>query len=63
VAIRPRIIRIVTVGANDNVQSLAARMAYTSFQRERFFALNGLRDGAVLQRGQRVKLVVYGNRS
>ncbi|MGZ8336660.1 MAG: M48 family metalloprotease [Allosphingosinicella sp.] len=62
-AIRPRIIRIVTVGANDNVQSLAARMAYTSFQRERFFALNGLRDGAVLQRGQRVKLVVYGNRS
>ena len=62
-AIRPRVIQIVTVGANDTVQSLANRMAYTTYQAERFRALNGLASNQALQRGQRVKLVVYGRRS
>lgn len=61
-AVRPRVIQVVTVGANDNVESLARRMAYTSYQVERFRALNGLGANDALQRGQRVKLVVYGNR-
>jgi predicted Zn-dependent protease len=61
-AIRPRIIQVVTVGPNDSVQSLARRMAYSSFQVERFVALNGLGANASVQRGQRVKLIVYGNR-
>ena len=62
-AIRPRVIQIVTVGAGDTLESLAGRMAYSSFQLERFRALNGLGSTQALQRGQRVKLIVYGRRS
>lgn len=61
-AIRPRVIQIVTVGAGDTVQSLAGRMAYSSFQAERFRILNGLDADDGLERGRRVKLVVYGRR-
>jgi predicted Zn-dependent protease len=61
-AIRPRVIDIVTVGAGDTVQTLASRMAYSTYQIERFRALNGLAAGEGVQRGQRVKLVVYGQR-
>jgi len=50
------------VGAGDTVQSLAGRMAYSSYQAERFRILNGLTGNDGLQRGQRVKLVVYGRR-
>jgi predicted Zn-dependent protease len=58
-AIRPRVIQIVTAGPNDTVQSLAARMAYPSFQLERFRILNGLAANQPVRAGQRVKLVVY----
>lgn len=58
-AIKPRKLRVVTVGKNDTVQSLAARMAYKSLQAERFLALNGLRTGATLTAGQKVKIVTY----
>jgi hypothetical protein len=37
-------------------------MAYSTFQAERFRALNGLGTNGSVQRGQRVKLVVYGQR-
>lgn len=62
-AIRPRRIQIVTVGPNDTEQSLARRMAYSNYQLERFRALNGIGNSLTLQRGQRVKLIVYGQRS
>ncbi len=62
-AIRPRVIQLVTVGPNDTVQSLANRMAYSTYQAERFRALNGLGTTGSVQRGQRVKLVVYGRRT
>lgn len=58
-AIKPRKLRVVTVGKGDNVQSLAGRMAYKSLQAERFLALNGLRTGATLVTGQKVKIVTY----
>ena len=61
-AIRPRVLQIVTVGPSDTVQSLANRMAYSTYQAERFRALNGLGVNGSVQRGQRVKLVVYGQR-
>ena len=62
-AIRPRVIQVVTVGPRDTVQSLSSRMAYPNYQMERFTALNGLTANSTLQRGQRVKVVVYGRRT
>ncbi|HYJ30885.1 MAG TPA: M48 family metalloprotease [Allosphingosinicella sp.] len=62
-AIRPRIIQIHTVRAGDTVASLSGRMAYTSYQQERFRTLNGIAANAALRPGDRVKLVVYGTRS
>ena len=61
-AIRPRIINVVTVRPGDTVQSLASRMAYRSFQLERFLSLNNLAANSRLAPGHKVKLVVYGNR-
>lgn len=62
-AIRPRIIDVVTVGRGDTIQSLASRMAYRDYQYDRFLALNGLAANSRLVPGQKVKLVVYGNRT
>ncbi|HEY0043468.1 MAG TPA: M48 family metalloprotease [Allosphingosinicella sp.] len=62
-AIRPRMIDVVTVRAGDTVQSLANRMAYTDLKLERFRVLNALGASSTLTPGQKVKLVVYGNRS
>ena len=61
-AIRPRVIHIATVRPGDTVQSLAARMAYRDYKLDRFLALNGLAASTRLVPGQRVKLVVYGDR-
>jgi predicted Zn-dependent protease len=61
-AIRPRVIQIHTVRSGDTVASLSGRMAYTTYQQERFRALNGLSANAALRAGDRVKLVVYGSR-
>lgn len=58
-AIKPRKIRIVTVGRSDSVATLAGRMAYRNFQTERFLALNGLTGSATLTPGQKVKIVTY----
>lgn len=57
--VAPRVIDVVTVGAGDTVQSLAARMAYSNAQVERFRVLNGLSSNATVRAGQKVKLVVY----
>ncbi|WP_120717740.1 M48 family metalloprotease [Tsuneonella amylolytica] len=54
----PRVIDVVTVGSNDTVQSLAARMAYTTAQEQRFRVLNGLSSAERVVPGQKVKLVV-----
>jgi predicted Zn-dependent protease len=59
-AVKPRRIDVVTVRSGDTVASLAARMAYSSMQAERFLTLNALPAGTTLRPGQRVKLVVYG---
>jgi predicted Zn-dependent protease len=62
VAIRPRIIDVVTVAPGETVQSLAGRMAYRDFKLDRFLALNGLAANSPLVPGQKVKLVIYGAR-
>lgn len=61
-AIRPRIIHVVTITPGDTVQSLAGRMAYRDFKLERFLSLNGLDANSRLLPGQKVKLIVYGQR-
>jgi predicted Zn-dependent protease len=58
--IKPRIVRIVAVRPGDTMASLAGRMAYPSFQAERFRVLNALAPDAVLKPGQKVKLIVFG---
>jgi predicted Zn-dependent protease len=58
----PRVIDVVTVGRNDTVQSLAARMAYTDAREQRFRVLNGLGANQTVAVGQKVKLVVRGQR-
>ncbi|MGC1468594.1 MAG: M48 family metalloprotease, partial [Sphingorhabdus sp.] len=57
--IKPRKLRVVTVGKNDSVATLSGRMAYKNFQTERFLALNGLASNATLTSGQKVKIVTY----
>ena len=61
-AIRPRIIDVHTVVPGDTVQSLASRMAYRTFQLDRFLSLNNLAANSRLVPGQKVKLIVYGAR-
>lgn len=56
--LRPLRLRIVTVGAGDTPQRLAARMPLGENALDWFNTLNGLEPGAVLQPGQRVKTVV-----
>jgi predicted Zn-dependent protease len=58
-AVKPRKLRVVTVGKADSVASLAQRMAYTTLQTERFMALNGLSANAAVTTGQKVKIVTY----
>jgi predicted Zn-dependent protease len=58
--LRPRQIEIVEVRRGDTVNSLAARMAYSTFQVDRFLAINGLQAGAQLVPGQQVKVIRYG---
>lgn len=57
--IKPRKLRIVTVGKSDTVATLSGRMAYKNYQSERFLALNGLTSSAALKSGQKVKIVTY----
>ena len=55
--LRPLRIKIVTVRKGDTVATMARRMPFSSFARERFEVMNGLREGARLVPGQMVKLV------
>lgn len=60
-AVRPRVVDVVTVGKGDTVATMAARMAFTDLQTERFLVLNGLPAGTTrLTPGRKVKLVVWG---
>jgi predicted Zn-dependent protease len=56
--VRPPHIKIVTVGSDDTVQSLAHRMAVGDHKLERFLTLNGLDAHDQLKPGTQVKLVV-----
>jgi predicted Zn-dependent protease len=57
--VKPRKLRVVTVGKSDSVTTLSARMAYKNYQSDRFLALNGMTSASVLKAGQKVKIVTY----
>ncbi|HET9628188.1 MAG TPA: M48 family metalloprotease [Novosphingobium sp.] len=60
-AVRPRVLRVVSVARGDTVATLAKRMAYDRMQVERFLVLNGLPAGTTaLAPGRKVKIVVWG---
>lgn len=61
-AVRPRQLRVVTVGRNDTMASLAGRMAFSTYQADRFQVLNGFTNSTALRPGQKVKIVTYSNR-
>jgi predicted Zn-dependent protease len=56
-ALKPLRVRVVTVKKSDTVAAMANRMAFESYQAERFRVLNGLAPGAALSPGQRVKII------
>ena len=53
----PLKVRVVTVGANDSVATLARRMVYDTAQEKRFRVLNGLQPDEALRAGERVKII------
>jgi len=57
-SLRPRWIRVVTVGPQDNLRSLAARMA-SDHPLEHFLMLNGRTANQPLRPGERVKIVSF----
>ena len=58
-AIRPRKVDVVTVKSGDTISSLSSRMAYTSYQQDRFMVLNRLNANDVLRASQKVKIITY----
>lgn len=58
-AIKPRKLKVVTVGKSDTVASLSGKMAYKNYQNDRFLALNGMTSASTLKVGQKVKIVTY----
>jgi predicted Zn-dependent protease len=58
-SVKPRKIKIVTVGRNDTVSTLASKMAYRDMQSERLMALNGWSSGYAPKSGSKAKIVVY----
>jgi predicted Zn-dependent protease len=57
----PRRLDVVSAGPRDTVQTLAARMAFTNAQVERFRVLNGLASNAQIVPGEKYKIVVRGS--
>ncbi|PHR15322.1 MAG: peptidase M48 Ste24p [Sphingopyxis sp.] len=58
-AIKPRKVDVVTVKSGDTISSLSSRMAYTSYQLDRFLVLNRLNPNDVLRAGQKVKIITF----
>jgi predicted Zn-dependent protease len=54
----PRKILVVTAQRGDSVATLAAQMAFSNAQEQRFRALNGLTNGEPVVPGQKYKIVV-----
>lgn len=51
-------IKVITVGAGDTIQSLAAKMPVKNYAAERFALLNGMTPNDTLKPGQQVKTII-----
>jgi predicted Zn-dependent protease len=58
--LRPRQLEIVTVRNGDTIASLSSRMAYDTFQVDRFKMINAITIDRALIPGERLKIVSYG---
>lgn len=58
-AIKPRKIDVVTVRSGDTIDGISQKMAYSSYQKDRFLVLNRMRASDVLRAGQKVKIVTF----
>lgn len=58
-AVKPRKVAVVSVKAGDTIDTLAARMAYDDYRKERFLTLNALTASSSLRAGDRVKIITY----
>lgn len=56
--VRASVLKIATARPGDTPKRLAQSMAFEDLRLERFLVLNGLRPGATLRPGDKVKLVV-----
>jgi predicted Zn-dependent protease len=55
--VTPLRVRVVTAGAGENLQSLAARMGFADYKEERFRVLNAIPDGQGVVAGRRYKII------
>jgi predicted Zn-dependent protease len=60
--LRPRVVRVVTAGPGDTVDSMARRVADVA-PRALFQLLNGLAPGQALKPGEQVKIVTFAPRA
>jgi predicted Zn-dependent protease len=58
--VKPLVVRVVTVGDGDTVESLAKRLPYAEHDVERFRMMNALAPDAVVKPGDKVKIVTWG---
>lgn len=57
VKIKPKRLRIYAVRQGDSAYSIGNRFPFSSHRLDRFLVLNGLREGATVRAGDRVKIV------
>jgi predicted Zn-dependent protease len=57
--VRAKVVDVVTVRPGDTPERLAQNMAFEDLRLERFLVLNGLRPGAQLRPGEKVKLITW----
>ena len=56
-ALKPLRVRVVTVGPNDSLATLAGRMMGTDRKLDLFKLINAMPAGAAITPGQRVKII------
>jgi predicted Zn-dependent protease len=59
-AIKPLVVRIMTVEPGQGIDDFTQMMAVNGFERDLFLTINGLTRGRRLQAGEKVKVIVRG---